>query len=297
MGKASLAMIVNPNAGRKFGSRVAKKVESKLLESGLTVEIFYSSYPGESLSIAKSLNQHDWAGVIAVGGDGTLFEVINGLSLGNSEIIIPVGQIPVGSGNSYLRDLDIVSIDDAVKPIISGSFRQVDLGFFSCDAGSFRFINLIGAGFVSNVARRAEKYKIFGSRGYLLGVFEEIIRLEPTPIQMMVDDEIVERNAVFVEICNARFTGGNMLMAPSAEIDDGLLDIVIMKATSRLRALTILPKLFAGNHIHTPEIEVFRGKKIKLESERPMALTPDGETFGYTPLEVGIEHKGLTFYG
>ncbi|RLW70412.1 MAG: hypothetical protein B6D68_00860, partial [spirochete symbiont of Stewartia floridana] len=284
-------MIVNPVAGKRLGRQIADEAVIRLKASGIPVKTFYSSNPGETLSIAQSLNQKDWAGVIAVGGDGTLFEVLNGLHTGDAGITIPVGQIPSGSGNSYLRDLAIFSIDDAVKSIIANSHRQVDLGFFTCDTGNFRFINLLGAGFVSNVARRAVKYKVFGPKSYVFGVIEEVLCLNPISIRLMVDDDIIERNALFVEICNSRYTGGDMLMAPSARIDDGLLDVIVMNAASRLRALQLLPKIFSGAHVHAPEIEVFSGRRIKLESEHPMALTPDGEIFGHTPLEASIEKK------
>ena len=297
MSSASLAMIVNPVAGKRLGRQIADEAVIRLKASGIPVKTFYSSGPGKTLSIAQSLDQKDWAGVIAVGGDGTISEVLNGLHSGEDGITIPVGQIPSGSGNSYLRDLDILSIDDAVKAIISNTRRRVDLGVFTCDAGSFKFINLLGAGFVSNVARRSVKYKVLGPKSYLFGVIEEVLFLKPISIKLMVDDDIIERNALFVEICNSRYTGGDMLMAPSAQIDDGFLDVIVMNAASRLRALKLLPTIFSGDHVHAPEIEVFRGRRIRLESEHPMALTPDGEIFGHTPLEASVEKKVLSFYG
>lgn len=287
-------MIVNPNAGRKHGRQAAAKVTGQLKNAGISVDVFESSGPGGILSIAKSLRQQDWSGVVVVGGDGSLFEVLNGLYSSGAGIHVPIGQVPVGTGNSYIKDLGISTVDDAVESIIGGNSCPVDLGFFRCDAGDYRFINLLGAGFVSNVARRAGKYKFFGSKSYIFGLIEEVIRLDPVPIRLQVDDEVIERSAIFVEICNSRFTGGDMMMAPLAEIDDGLLDVVVMNAASRMRVLNLLPTIFTGAHLEAPEIEVFQGRQVKFESERPMALTPDGETFGYTPLEAGVDAKAVT---
>lgn len=289
-------MIVNPNAGKKTGRQIAENAAARLNDAGLSVQMFISEKPGGTLSIARSLSQTEWSGVIAVGGDGSLFEVLNGLCSDKSVISIPIGQIPVGTGNSYIKDLGISSVDDAVQSIIAGECCLVDLGWFTCNSVHYRFINLLGVGFVSNVARRSARYKVFGARSYIFGIIEEIIHLDPVPIRLQVDDEVIERRAIFVEICNSRYTGGDMLIAPSAKIDDGLLDVVIMKDTTRLRALKLLPTIFTGTHLETPEFEVFRGHHIKLESERPMALTPDGETFGSTPIEAGIDLKVLQFF-
>ncbi len=294
--KVPLAMIVNPNAGRKIGRQTAKNAAARLNDAGLSVQMFISEKPGDTLSIAQSLEQTDWSGVIVVGGDGSLFEVLNGLCSDKSVISIPIGQIPVGTGNSYIRDLGISSVDVAVQSIIAGECRLVDLGWFTCDSVHYHFINLLGVGFVSNVARRSARYKLFGTRSYVFGIIEEIIHLDPVPIRLQVDDEIIERRAIFVEICNSRYTGGNMLIAPSAKIDDGLLDVVVMKETTRFRALKLLPTIFTGAHLETPEFEVFRGHHIKLESERPMALTPDGENFGSTPIEASTDSKAFQFF-
>jgi YegS/Rv2252/BmrU family lipid kinase len=290
-------MIVNPQAGKKQGLAAAEKAARFLLQNDITVETMISSYPGHTVALAAELDLSSWNGVLVVGGDGTLFELINGLLRSNDRIPIPIGQVPVGTGNSFIRDLGINSVEDTIEHILRWNVQKVDLGHFSCAAGEYYFINLLGAGFVSNVAYRAKKYRALGAFSYILGVIEEVVRLKSGGMTLEIDGQIIERDAIFVEICNSRFTGGNMMMAPSAAIDDGLLDIVILNRISRATLLKLFPRIFKGTHVQAEPVEVFRGKKILLRAEQPLPLTPDGETFGSTPIEVCIYPRKVEMFG
>lgn len=336
-------LIVNPNAGRRKGLTVADRARTLLEPAGFTVTTHVSTYPGHAIELAAGIGAElaagagagaepaagpaaqpsvgadpaERAGVIALGGDGTLFEVINGLMRGaagggdagngdaagaatgttggatgtaypGAPLPCPVGQIPVGTGNSFIQDLGLSTAEEAIQAILTGRTRPVDLGTLTCAAGTYSFINCLGAGFVSSVAHRAERYKRFGALSYVIGVLQETIALAPGELTLTVDGSRMEREALFVEICNSRYTGGNMMMAPGARIDDGLLDVVLMSRTTRRKLLTLFPSIFSGKHVEDPVIEVFRGRSISLRTETPWRLTPDGETFGSTPITVGI---------
>jgi YegS/Rv2252/BmrU family lipid kinase len=292
----NLTMIVNPNAGKKQGMIQAQYAAEVLKNQGIGVVILESRKAGETRTLAENLDLQGVDGVLAVGGDGTLFEVINGLLMNHDSVPVPLGQIPVGTGNSFIKDLGVESVDDALQMITSGNTKGIDLGYFSCSDGAYYFINLLGTGFVSNVAYRAKKYKMWGSLSYVLAVLEELLFLRFTPIELEIDGKLINRNALFTEICNSRYTGGDMMMAPDAEIDDGLLDIILMNKTTRSRLLKLFPSIFKGTHISNKAIETYRGKKIILRSDRPLLLTPDGETFGTTPIEVTMHPSKLRMY-
>ena len=289
-------MIVNPNAGKRAGEEVAAKAAAELGSRGIAVEQLVSRTQGQAVTLAAEIDTESTEGVIAVGGDGTLFEVLNGLFSKNGEVRIPVGQIPVGTGNSFIKDLGINSVEEAVEAIAGGTVTGVDLGRFSCAAGDYFFVNLLGAGFVSNVAYRAGKYKRLGPLSYILGVLEELVGLKAVSTKITVDGEIYNREIIFAEICNSRFTGGSMMMAPGAEIDDGLLDVVLLNQITRRKLLRLLPSLFRGTHVNDDSVEVIKGRKITLEPETQMALTPDGETFGQTPLEAEVFPQAVTMF-
>ena len=297
-----ICLIINPNAGKRKGLRVAELVSEAFQRLGVYPTLLVSDHPGGTREIAEHLDTSSYDGVVVVGGDGSLFEVINGLFSRGGTLDVPLGQIPVGTGNSFLRDVvppDMESnwIGAALDLIAAGKTRTVDTGRFSCSRGQYYFINLLGAGFVSNVAHRAGKYKGLGSLSYIIGVLEEVMRLQRAPMKLTIDGRVLEREAIFVEICNSRFTGGTMMMAPSARIDDGLLDIVLLNAVSRRTILELLPTIFKGAHVDHPAVEVFQGRSITVESEIPLLLTPDGETFGETPFSAEVHHERITMFG
>ena len=283
-----LLLIVNPAAGKNRGKKAIEKADPLLEKKGIQYEAKFSEFPGHAIEIARGFDPSSFDGIIAVGGDGTLFETLNGLLKKHQNFDIPVGQIPVGTGNSFIKDLDIHSIADAVEKIARGKTRKVDVGWFQYPEGEHYFINLLGTGFVANVAHRAGKYKALGPLSYVIGVFEEVARLQPIPIEMTIDGTIYQRDYIFAEICNSTKTGGNMIMAPDAKIDDGLLDVILLNDISKLNLLKIFPRIFKGTHVHDSHVETFKAKHIKIATETPQRLTPDGEVFGSTPIEVSI---------
>ena len=292
-------LIVNPHAGKKLGATVADTAVDTLRNLKVETDVVYSEWPGHAVELARETELSNLDGLIAVGGDGTLFEIINGLVAGNGSIPIPLGQIPVGTGNSFLKDIEQGETDPiaaGVDRIAGGATVPVDLGKFTCDAGEYYFANLLGAGFVSNVAYRAKKYKAFGSLSYVFGVFEELIGLSSYQSTLIIDDTAIERDLIFIEICNSRYTGGNMMMAPSADISDGLLDVVVVDRITRRRLLKLFPRIFNGTHVEDESVEVIRGRHIRFESAVPLALTPDGETFGTTPIEVEVVPAAVRFF-
>jgi diacylglycerol kinase (ATP) len=292
----AFTMIVNPNAGKRAGEAVALQAAKELKKHGVDVVRQVSESTGHAVTLAAEIEPGSTDGVIAVGGDGTLFEVLNGLYNRSGRIEFPVGQIPVGTGNSFLKDLEINTVEEAIEAIASRSVTQVDLGRFTCPSGEYSFVNLLGAGFVSNVAYRAGKYKRLGPLSYVFGVLEELVGLKAVPATITVDGEVYKRDIIFAEICNSRYTGGNMMMAPGAEIDDGMFDVVLLNPITRRKLLKLFPSLFSGTHVDDEAVEVLKGSKVTVETEIPLSLTPDGETFGQTPIKAEVLPKAVTMF-
>ncbi len=289
-------MLVNPAAGQKRGVAVAAQAQQLFSDRGLATEMRFSEYPGHMLELARSAVEGSWDGIVAVGGDGTLFEVINGIARENSGWPLPIGVIPVGTGNSFSRDLHIRNIQDAVEKIANGRTRLIDLGYCQAADRSFYFINILGFGFVADVAQKAHEYKKFGALSYVIGVFIITKRLQSFPLRVEIDGRTFERNNIFVEICNSTKTGGDMLMAPTAKIDDGLLDVVLLNKVSRRRLLTALPKIFTGTHVRMPEVETFQAREMRFEPAFDKTLTPDGEILGRTPITVSLRPRCLRVF-
>lgn len=283
-----LMLILNPAAGKSRGRIAIQKAVPMFQRLGIHCDVKISEFAGHTIQLAQEFVPSGYDGIIAVGGDGTLFELLNGLLKTRPNFDLPIGQIPVGTGNSFIKDLAIETIEDAVGRIAAGETAPIDVGIFKYAEGEHYFINLLGTGFVANVAHRAGKYKRLGSLSYVIGVFEEVVRLKAMPVEITIDGQVYQRDYIFAEICNSTKTGGNMIMAPAARINDGFLDVVLLNRISRLNLLKIFPQIFKGTHVNDAHVETFRGQQIKIVTESPQRLTPDGEVFGTTPIEVSI---------
>lgn len=290
-------MLTNPMAGRRQGRTVAEKSLALFEQNGLSVHNLYSEYPGHLMELAKREVNKEWDGIIALGGDGTLFEVINGMMQGNPKLPLPLGVLPAGTGNSFSRDLDIKTFVDAVEKIVHARTRPVDLGHCVCGDQTFVFINILGFGFVADVAKKAYRYRKWGALNYVIGVFLITRHLQSYALDFEIDGIAYQRNNIFVEICNSRKTGGDMLMAPEAKIDDGLLNVVILNQVTRRRLLSALPKIFTGAHLRMAEVEHFLARKATFRPATAKTLTPDGEIIGATPITVSVLPGSLQVFG
>ena len=283
----TLLIIFNPHAAHGRAARMLDKMKSYLGEKKLPFEIQLTERQGHAIEIVEKADFGDYTGIAAAGGDGTLFEVVTAYFRNQSKQRIPLGVIPTGTGNAFARDMNLKALSwmDAVDVIAAGGKKQVDVGRIRTQGSEYHFMNIIGLGFVADVGDTARKLKWIGNLSYTLGVFHRTIGLKTFRMTLEADGKIMERENLFTEISNTRYTS-NFLMAPRAKIDDGLFDVTLCGKLSRRRLLSAFPKIFTGEHIHLPEIEHFQAKRIRIDTEIPKILTPDGELLGSTPLEI-----------
>lgn len=290
-------LVYNPCAGHGHAGKILPQVEATLIDNGIEFDLHLTNYQGHGVEIVQNADIASYDGLIAAGGDGTLFEVINGYFKNPVDVSIPIGILPIGTGNAFARDLDmdIANWKEAVKIIADGKTRKVDVGKFNSHGQDYYYLNILGLGFVADVTKIAHKMKILGNISYTLGVLYRTIFLSTDNMSIEIDGQKLERECTFIEISNTRYTA-NFLMAPGALIDDGLLDVTIAKKLSRRRLLQCFPKIFTGEHVHLPEIETFQAKSIKIESTKPKVLSPDGELIGITPVEIECLKQAIKVY-
>lgn len=288
----------NPASGHKNGIKFFPKIKDALSKRNIDYDSIQTEYAGHGTEIIKDIDFENYDGIVVSGGDGTIFEMLNGYFANRSVKKIPVGVIPIGRGNAFARDLDLVPErwEDAIGAILSGRTKKVDVGVFTTEGKKYYFLNILGFGLVTDIAATAQKLKIFGDLSYILGVFHRTIALESFNLKMEMDGKIFERENVFAEISNSRYTGRDFLMAPSAKIDDGLLDVTLLNKLSRVRVLQCLPKIFTGTHVQMKEVETFKARQIKIETIPAKTLTPDGQLMGATPIEVECLPKALEVF-
>jgi YegS/Rv2252/BmrU family lipid kinase len=266
-------------------------------DKGIEIDIHLTKYPNNGVEIVKEIDFTSYDGVVAAGGDGTLFEVINGYFLNPSLKRIPIGVLPIGTGNAFARDLyqDVSKWENAIDIIALNKPKKVDVGRFKTQGKELYYMNILGLGFVSDVTKTAYRLKLFGNISYTLGVLYRMIFLKSHQLTIKLDGKKIDRENIFVEISNTRYTA-NFLMAPDAKIDDGFLDVTLLGKASRRRLLTAFPKVFTGEHVHLDEVETFRAKHIEITTDIPKVLTPDGEIIGESPVEIHCLHKAVEIF-
>lgn len=278
-------VIVNPVAG---GGRAARAIES-LAPPEAVVRI--TTRPGEAEELAAAAHGHDR--VIAVGGDGTVQEVVNGLLAQPSPPAL--GLVPLGTGNDLARSLGLPREPRAAWDVAAdGDLRAIDVGRAVNGDGVGRwFASAGGIGFDAQVAAAmAQRRGWQASRaGYLMTTLLELRRFANCQLRVTVDDETFECAALFVAAANGAYYGGGMCIAPGAKVDDGRLDICVVGDISRRTALRQLPNLYRGTHVGHPAVSMHAAARLRIDGAPETRIHLDGEPFGGLPLTVEV-HPG-----
>ncbi len=292
-----LLLVFNPTAAAGRAERLLPAVR-RSLERFAVVDVIRTEGPGDAVRIVASAELSVYDGLIAAGGDGTLFEVLNGMYSQARSRHIPLGLIPVGTGNAFARDLGLLpgNWQKAVDLVRAGSLREVDVGRVETPDETYYFLNIVGAGLPVDAMKVAEKLKILGNTAYTVATLWCALKLTAYPMVIEIDGEKVHQDSMFVEVSNTRYTGTSFLIAPDAELDDGLLDVTLLGRLSRRRLLRLFPTIYRGRHVHYPEIRAFKGKEIRIIGPANLLLAPDGELTGRTPTTITCLKKDLRIF-
>ena len=278
---------VNPHGGKKLGPRLLNRVKPLFEAKGIELFVVETTFAGHAKELANQLNITEYDGFIGIGGDGTLHEIINGMLSRHDGRKIPIGIIPGGSGNSYMHDLQLTDPLKAAKAIINGKTRALDTAKVEVNHIIKYSNNMIGWGLVTDVGNQAEHFRWLGTNRYTILSVVEVLRHKSRPATLIMDDKKIEDEFTFIIACNSIHVGKGMKMAPKARLDDGLIDLIVIRSdVSRTRLLQVLPKLFDGSHINEPELEYYQTSQFSLIPETDEILNIDGEIMGSTPIKV-----------
>lgn len=264
--------LVNPAAG---GGRAGRIAEALLPRFG-ELDVRRTTAPSHATALVAAARERGVHRFLSVGGDGTLHEVVTGaLSVDGPPPTI--GLCPVGTGNSFGRDVHVRDVSDAIAAWRGGNTRPSDVLRLEHDDAPLYAINLVGLGFSAHAGSLMNRrFKALGTAGYVAAVLVEVARLASPEVRFTVDGAPSELATTMLSLCNSRYTGGAMCMAPDARIDDGLLDVVHLGALSRGRFVTAFPKIFAGTHPTMPEVQVRTARRVELDGQRVEVMV-DGE--------------------
>ena len=273
--------IVNPAAGGGRSAKLAGPALARLREKGLKINVIASTGPGHAVQLAREAYDQGYRRFLAVGGDGTAHEILNGVFAGRrSAQRIALGFLPLGTGNSFLRDFAKDGAEAALQALLEGRTRTVDLIRLTHSAGEIYSFNLLSIGFAADVAALTNRmFKPFGHLGYLLGVFVRVVQLRRRSFVLRCDDdrEWDERRSLFLTFNNSKYTGGTMLIAPQADPTDGLIEFVRWGPIGRLGLLRTLPRLYDGTHIEHPMASRRAVRRVEFKTPAPVDVMIDGE--------------------
>ena len=278
---------MNPHGGEKMGIKLLNKIKPVFDTAGAKLFIIETTFAGHARELINQMDMSGYDGFIAIGGDGTLHEVVNGMLSRQDGKKIPIGMIPGGSGNSYMHDLGLTDPIKAAKAIIRGNTRSVDVARVNVNHVIKYAMNMVGWGLVTDVGNRAEHYRWLGTSRYTILSVIEVFRHKSRAATLIMDNKKIKDEFTFIIACNSIHVGKGMKMAPNAKLDDGLIDLVVVKAgVTRTRLLQVLPKLFKGTHINEPEVSYYQTSEFSLIPEKDEILNIDGEIMGSTPIKV-----------
>ena len=292
--------IVNPAAGGGKSARLAGPALARLREKGLHIDVIASTGPGHAVQLAREAYTQGYRRFLAVGGDGTAHEILNGVFAGKpSAERISLGFLPLGTGNSFLRDFTDHGAEASLDALLANRTRPVDLIRLKHACGEIYSFNILSVGFTADVGALTNRvFKPLGHLGYLFGVLVSIAQLKRRAFVLRSDHEQEwdTRRSLFLTFNNSKFTGGTMLIAPDANPSDGLIEFVRWGPIGRFGLLRMLPKLYDGTHIRHPLASRKAVKHVEFKIPVAVDVLIDGEIFSLECKSLDIQPSAVDIY-
>lgn len=279
----SFHFIVNPAAGAGKARRVWEEIKERLEAQGIEFEWSMTAGPAEAGAIASRLA--DGVTAVAVGGDGTLNEMLTGLLPGRT-----AGLIPAGRGNDFARSARIsLAPQVALKQLLSGEARPFDLPLVN----GRPFLNVAGIGFDAQASRGAGAYRGSGALSYLAAALRTLARYRPHHLAVEVDGRRSEGKVFMLAVGNCRYYAGGMKICPTADFDDGLLDLCLAGDLGPVEALLALARAFRGTHIQQRKFHYTKAHSIRVEGPGDVKVHADGELVGGLPATFTVRQRAI----
>jgi diacylglycerol kinase (ATP) len=280
--------IVNPVAGRGAGARVWARIRTEMGAWSCVT----TARAGQARELAAQAAADGIRRVVAIGGDGTVFEVANGLARSQTELAI----IPTGTGNDLATNLGVPRDPVAAARLAnSGSAHSIDLGKLQSSTHSVHFANVAGFGFDAAVAWRVNRLPrlVGGTLPYLVGVIQTLWQYRAPRIRLRIDAHELDERIFLVAVGNCASYGGGMRIVPDAQPNDGSLDVCVVKDLPRREVLGLLPRLYSGAHVSHPAVKLFRCRALSAETDARVFCQADGELVGGLPAHFSIQPATL----
>jgi len=293
-----IGFIINPAAAAGRCSAQWAELQNRFRQDGIQAEVRFTAGPGDAVRCAQALAR-ECDVVVAVGGDGTLFEVASGLLLSGAPNPV-LGVVPLGTGNDAARQCGINDITQACLALQGNRTRTVDAIRIRCQVGGtpvLRYALLFGAvGIAGESLNRTTPLvkRVFGQRlAYPVGALRAIWTYRAPRMRVTADGRTWEKRFLLVCVSNGEMAGGGMRLAPDACIDDGLLDVNVCEAIGRWATIALLWQVCRGRRMSHSKLRYFSARSVTVEADPPLAVAADGELIGYTPGQLEVVPQAL----
>jgi diacylglycerol kinase (ATP) len=290
--QSETVFLVNPAAEGGAVGRRWPQLANRAATLGLSGEALLSERPGQLGELAARAVDQGAKLIVAVGGDGTVNEVVQGLAGREADLAV----IPRGTGWDFVRTYGVPRrLEDAVAVARDGTTRTIDLGRATYRDGESYFANIASAGMSGAIAKRANATSkaLGGKVSYAWATLTVFARWRNDKVLVTVDGERREARMHDVVVANGRYFGGGMMICPEAEPDDGVFDVLLIGDLTKRDLLVTLPKTYKGRHLPHPKAEVLRGAVVEIDAAKPLPVELDGEQLGTTPVRFEIVPKAL----
>lgn len=302
-------VILNPWAGRGLAGQRRGELEQALRAADLSFELVTTHARGGATELTYQAIERGYEQIIAVGGDGTLNEIVNGIvgcreSGGQSAAL---GIVPIGTGNDFIKALDwepVNGLGAAVQRLATGHTRQVDAARITVEAGTRElqrcFINGLGMGLDAQVAVESLKLtRLKGFSVYVVAIIRALANYKAHPMTVRFDEYEVRRKLLFTSVANGRCQGGGFWMTPEARLDDGLLDLCMIDKMRLDEIIRHIPRLMEGTHTQLRQVTMGRACRVTITCSRPIPVATDGEVVATDAQKVTVEvlPRALTIVG
>ena len=277
---AAFLAVVNPAAGGGRCRKLVGPALDRLRAGGIDLIVKETTAPGQASALVRDAYARGRRKFIAVGGDGTAYELVNGLFPASEGQPATLGILPLGTGNSFLRDFSDRGVEFALEALLARRSRPCDVLRLTHATGALHYINLLSMGFTADVATlRSRRFSRWGELGYIVSIFLTLARFNRRPFPTRVEGEpnFDGRKCLFLTFNNSKFTGGTMMIAPRAEVNSGLIEYVRWGPIGRLGLIRNLPGLYDGTHIEHPLAERKAARRIEFNLDSPVDVMVDGE--------------------
>jgi diacylglycerol kinase (ATP) len=287
-----VVVVANPTAGRGKAGRLIGRVDRILKESGVPHAIRVSESAEHLTRLAREAAEEGAGIVAALGGDGTISNAANGL-LGTGAAL---ATLPSGTADDFAKSVGMGRLESAARQLVDPRIEPVDVVRITNGSDTRHYVNLAGAGFDSDVNETANAMRVdLGATGtYVAAVIKTLPKFQPATFRIELDDEpALELAAMLVVVGNSISYGGGMRVTPQASVVDGVLDVCIVEAMSRMAFLRAFPKVFRGTHVSHPKVRMANARKVRIEADRRVQVYADGERVGPLPAVFEIQAGAL----